>query len=163
MCPRRTRKIRPSCCCSATSIVCSSDGPVSSEKGARTIWPTNSSGVYKETVLRRVIDAIRESEGRQNIDFYVGSDLQPRSSFVITGAVYLPSRTCLRLLGYLKSLLFSTMSSSLADRRLISRVLGRTVDAQRAKCRAFIFQDVLEDTATPAGQPILIRNPEDEV
>lgn len=62
-----------------------------------------------------------------------------------------------------KSLTFSAMSSSLADRKLISRVLGRTVEAQRAKSRAFIFQDVLEDTATPAGQPILIRNPEDEV
>ena len=55
------------------------------------------------------------------------------------------------------------MSSNLADRKLISRVLGRTVETQRAKYRAFIFQDVLEDTATPAGQPVLIRNPEDEV
>jgi hypothetical protein len=55
------------------------------------------------------------------------------------------------------------MSSTLADRKLISRVLGRTVEAQRAKYRAFIFQDVLEDTATPAGQPVLIREPEHEV
>ena len=55
------------------------------------------------------------------------------------------------------------MFSNLADRKLILRVLGRTAEAQRTKCRAFIFQDVLEDTATPTGQPILIRNPEDEV
>ena len=56
-----------------------------------------------------------------------------------------------------------TMPSNLADRKLISRVLGRTGEAQQAQRRVFIFQDVLDDTATPAGQPALIRNPEDEV
>ena len=55
------------------------------------------------------------------------------------------------------------MSSNLADRKLISRVLGRTVEAQGTKRRVFVFQDVLEDTETPAGQPVLISNPEDEV
>lgn len=69
----------------------------------------------------------------------------------------------LKLLSCPKSFCPSTMSSNLADRKLISRVLGRTVEAQGTKRRVFIFQDVLEDTETPAGQPVLIRNPEDEV
>lgn len=55
------------------------------------------------------------------------------------------------------------MSSSLADRKLVSRILGRAVEPQRAKRRVFIFQGVLEDTATPAGQPVLIRTPDNEV
>jgi hypothetical protein len=85
----------------------------------------------------------------------------PRLDFGFTGpgifsywtqAPGLPEITCL-----------STMSSNLADRKLILRVLGQTVEVQRTKRRGFIFQDVLEDTGTPAGQPVLIRKPEDEV